>query len=427
MSDNEHSNDRIDSFSEYFRQRLLNKPTPPDEDCWNEIEVRLAKRRAISPAWIGLAIAASVMMVFFILNNTKNEREHPENHTVSELKEVIVDKEMTGDKIIAGEEHAGENSENTPNILFAEAKANRKTPTISPVVKKEATSVKEEQGNSERDEAENKIAADTNTVKNKAVANGKTKTDDFAKNAGTTRNNDHNRPKRRYHNWQLQAGLNSIGRDGGTSNEGPTTNGTDDLSNLPPAGLAWLPPAGLMEGYFGAVDIPKERITDKTYSTPLSIGITVRKRLTRKLGFETGLVYTYLSTSFAMNESQYYTANLKLHYIGVPANLIVNLRDKRSWNMYVFGGGMVEKGLQAVFTRRGVLVYEHLNHKEKSSIPGLQWSMHGGFGASYNFFKDMSLFFEPGFSYYFDCDQPMSRRTEEPFIFNLRVGLRYDF
>ena len=419
MSDNEHSNDRIDSFSEYFRQRLINKPTPPDENCWNEIKVRLAKRRAISPAWIGLAIAASVMMVFFILNNTKNDREHPENHPVSELNEVIVDKETTGDNIIPGEEHADENSENTPNILFAEAKVKRKTPTIAPVVKKEATSAKEEQGNRERDEAENKIkeniAADTNTVKGKAVTNGKTKTDDFVKNAGTTRNNDHNRPKRRDHNWQLQAGLNSIGRDVGTSNEGSMPDGLVDQPKLPSIGFGeW--------DSWTSTGISKERITDKTYSTPLSIGITVRKRLTRTLGLETGLVYTNLSTSFAVNEPQYYTANLKLHYIGVPANLIVNLRDKRSWNMYVFGGGMVEKGLQAVFTRRGAL-----NHKGKSSIPGLQWSMHGGFGASYNFFKDMSLFFEPGFSYYFDCDQPMSRRTEEPFMFNLRVGLRYDF
>ena len=32
-----------------------------------------------------------------------------------------------------------------------------------------------------------------------------------------------------------------------------------------------------------------------------------------------------------------------------------------------------------------------------------------------------------GFAYYFDCNQPISRRTEYPFTFNFRTGIRYDF
>jgi len=149
--------------------------------------------------------------------------------------------------------------------------------------------------------------------------------------------------------------------------------------------------------------------------------------LNDRFGIETGLVYTYLSTGFVVNGPQYYAADLNLHYLGVPVNFVVNLWDKKSWSFYASGGGMVEKGLQSVFKREGFMVYDNKSSIDKSSISGLQWSINGGLGISYLFLKDMSLYLEPGFSYFFDCDQPMSKRTDDPFIFNLRVGLRYDF
>ena len=462
MSDKENSNDRIDSFSEYFRERLKNAPTPPDENCWDEIEARLPKRRAISPVWIGLAIAASVITAVFILNVAENQ--NPEDYEVPELKEVIADKEMLLDETIFEEETGGD-LDNIHEDIVADTKIRRKMPVISPVMSKDTTKneVNEKDPHDEKANVEKKEEI---SVEEQSKGREEKKQEDSTPAQKrvdkpqqykslenlTAYNSDNSRRKRRGNNWQIQAGINSIGDNSGfLSNSNNIKFGmespkfpdyeTDDPHSpdidpgdphspeinpgAPPTST--LPGFNKHEEYYGPVkNIPEESISDKTYSIPLSFGVTVRKKLNEKVGLETGLVYSYLSTGFTVKGPQYYNADLKLHYLGIPVNLIVNLLDKNRWNIYLSGGGMVEKGLQSVFTRSSAFLYE-INSKDKSSISGLQWSVNGGVGLSYKFYKDISLYAEPGFSYYFDCDQPISKRTEDPFIFNLRVGLRYDF
>ena len=449
MSDKENSNDRIDSFSEYFRERLKNAPTPPDENCWDEIEARLPKRRALSPVWIGLAIAASVITAVFILNYTENQT--PEYYEVPDLKEVIADKEtLPGETIF--EKDAGRDLDNIHEDIVADSKIRRKMPLISPVVSKDTTKNEgnEEEPHEEKANVEKKEEIPVEEQSKGSEEQNKEDSTPAQKSVDkqlqykslenlTAYNSDNSRGKRRGKSWQIQAGINSIGENSGIlSNSNNIQFGmeynkspnyaTDDPKSIdidpgvPPTHT--LPGFNKHEAYYGSVkNIPEESISDKTYSIPLSLGVTVRKKLNEKVGLETGLVYSYLSTGFTVKESQYYNAELKLHYLGIPVNLIVNLWDKNRWNIYLSGGGMVEKGLQSVFTRRN----EFINSKDKSSISGLQWSVNGGIGMSYKFYKDISLYAEPGFSYYFDCDQPMSKRTEDPFIFNLRLGLRYDF
>ena len=452
MSDKENSNDRLDSFSEYFRERLKNTPIPPDENCWDEIEARLPKRRAISPVWIGLAIAASVITAVFILNVTENK--NPEYYEVSEIKEVIADKEtLPGETIF--EEETGENLDNIHENIVADTKVRRKMPVISLVESKDTT----KNEGSEKEPHDEKINVEKKEeikveVQSKGREEKKQEDSTPAQKIVdkqqqykslenlTAYNSDNSRKQRRGNNWQIQAGVISIGDNSGflsnpndnhyamdspkspdyeTSdpNSPDYQNGESTNPNMP----EYSKPGN---NYESLKNIPEESISDKTYSIPLSLGVTVRKNLNERVGLETGLVYSYLSTSFTVKGPQYYNADMKLHYLGVPVNLIVNVLDKKQWNIYFSGGGMVEKGLQSVFTRSNAFLY-NINSKEKSSISGLQWSLNGSIGLSYNFYKDISLYTEPGFSYYFDCNQPMSKRTEDPFIFNLRLGLRYDF
>ena len=443
MSDKENSNDRLDSFSEYFRERLKNAPTPPDENCWDKIEARLPKRRVISPVWIALAIAASVITAVFILNDVDNRR--PENYELPDLKEVIAEKEtLPGETIF--EEEAGENLVNKREDIVANTKIRRKMQIISPVVNKDTT---KNEGSEEEPHDENANVEKKEDIPVEEQSRGReeqNKDDSTPAQKSvdkqqqykslenlTAYNNDNSRRKRRGNNWQIKAGVNSIGGNSGflsSSNYNKyamdSPNSQDYLTGNPPTNT--FPEKAEVDSNFGYYNgslknIPEESVYDKTYSIPLSLGITVRKKLNEKVGLETGLVYSFLSTGFTVKGTQYYNADLELHYLGIPVNLIVNLWDKNRWNIYLSGGGMVEKGLQSVFTRRN----EFINSKDKSGISGLQWSVNGGVGLSYKFYKDISLYAEPGFSYYFDCDQPMSKRTEDPFIFNLRFGLRYDF
>ena len=53
--------------------------------------------------------------------------------------------------------------------------------------------------------------------------------------------------------------------------------------------------------------------------------------------------------------------------------------------------------------------------------------MNASVGAAYRFYGDWSLYFEPRFSHYFDCDQPASIRTDKPLGLGLSAGIRYAF
>jgi len=58
---------------------------------------------------------------------------------------------------------------------------------------------------------------------------------------------------------------------------------------------------------------------------------------------ETGLVYTYLSSNLTAGGAAYYTQNQQLHYLGIPLKLNWNFLKKRYFNLYLSGGGMLEK------------------------------------------------------------------------------------
>ncbi|MCX6308551.1 MAG: hypothetical protein NTY32_06905, partial [Bacteroidia bacterium] len=84
-------------------------------------------------------------------------------------------------------------------------------------------------------------------------------------------------------------------------------------------------------------------------------------------------------------------------------------------------GGTIEKGLAGVQT--STAAGETLKYTQ--SIEGFQTSLTGQFGVSYNLNKNFLLYFEPGVAWYIPSDQPISNRTEEPFNFNLALGIRY--
>ena len=83
--------------------------------------------------------------------------------------------------------------------------------------------------------------------------------------------------------------------------------------------------------------------TDIKHHFPVSVGITVQKELNNRLALETGLVYTYLSSDLTAGGAAYYTQNQQLHYLGIPLKLNWNFLKKRYFNLYLSGGGMLEK------------------------------------------------------------------------------------
>lgn len=162
---------------------------------------------------------------------------------------------------------------------------------------------------------------------------------------------------------------------------------------------------------------------------PVSVGLNVRKNLTRRFGVETGLVYSYLESTSEMKGSFNYKYKQKLHYLGIPLYASYSMLSSDKWDLYANAGGMAEIALSA---RGKTEIFDGDNFASQStaklSAPGVVWSLGANLGVDYSLVNNLGVYIEPGIGYYFDNDkQPESYRTDKPLMFNLRAGLRVKF
>jgi hypothetical protein len=172
--------------------------------------------------------------------------------------------------------------------------------------------------------------------------------------------------------------------------------------------------------------IRSENFSDVVYHLPLSFGVTVKKELNRTFAVESGIVYSYLSSTFN-NESPKSKADLQLHYIGVPLNLHTRIFGDRfsQWEVYLSAGGMVEKGVLSHYVQKTYYDNSFVTIKSDEKIKGLQWSVGVSPGVDYQVHKNYSIYLEPRLSYYFDNNQPRSARTERNLTVGINAGVRY--
>ncbi len=167
--------------------------------------------------------------------------------------------------------------------------------------------------------------------------------------------------------------------------------------------------------------------TDIVHRPPLSLSLTADFPVGKKVSLETGFSYTYLFSRFRRNDQFVYRGTLQQHYVGVPVNLRYQTWQNSAWELYMLGGGTIEKGFSSVcqqkIEKNGIVYHTHM----RSRIAGLQFSAQVGAGFSYRLHNDLYLFGEPRLVYYFRNNQPMSARTENPLIFGLHMGIRIQF
>ena len=163
--------------------------------------------------------------------------------------------------------------------------------------------------------------------------------------------------------------------------------------------------------------------TETIHHIPLSFGATFRYYFLPRWAVESGLVYTYLASEYRYDDNS--RIDQKMHYLGLPLNIVYQFVGNRYFSLYLSGGGMMEKGLRADYTKTGPSIEKTQDHE---SIDGLQWSLNAQLGASYNFTRRFSLYAEPGIRWFApDQNQPRSIRTDQSFNFSIGVGLRTVF
>lgn len=170
-----------------------------------------------------------------------------------------------------------------------------------------------------------------------------------------------------------------------------------------------------------------------SHKIPVKVGLTARYNITGRLGVETGLTYSILSSSVKIGNSEtgknWSTGSQTLHYLGIPLNISFNILNSRYVNIYLTGGGMMEKSISG-----SIKTDEYVDGKFDRSLTtnispkGLQWSVNAAAGIQANILPQLGFFVEPGVSHHFkNGSRVRSIYTDKPTDFSLGFGLRYSF
>lgn len=170
-----------------------------------------------------------------------------------------------------------------------------------------------------------------------------------------------------------------------------------------------------------------------SHKIPVKVGLTARYNITGRLGVETGLTYSVLSSSVKTGNSEtgnnWSSGSQTLHYLGIPLNLSFDILNSRYVNIYITGGGMMEKSISG-----NIKTDEYVDGKfartltAKISPKGLQWSVNAAAGVQANILPQLGVFVEPGVSHHFkNGSRVRSIYTDKPTDFSLGFGLRYSF
>lgn len=171
--------------------------------------------------------------------------------------------------------------------------------------------------------------------------------------------------------------------------------------------------------------------TETSYRLPVRTGITLRWVLPAKVGLETGITYTWLSsTTTSGSELNHYSATTQLHYVGIPLNVSYTFWESHRFSIYASAGGLMEKNVYGTVRTEYTLNGQDLGTDRTGPIDvrPLQWSVNATAGVQFNITSSLGIYAEPGAAYYFDDGTDLQTTYKaRPFNFYLRFGLRFSF
>jgi hypothetical protein len=428
MQDNINNNNP-DAFSELMKQKLENHQLPVDLNDWSAIEKRLNKKgkRKIIPWWMWLPMgSAAVLTLLFTLrsfNETPDYAVKSNSHAVTQQAETP--KQYTAQQAVAKVDMSGTQISNAPLAVLKHKNSSAQNRNSVVIDLPNKVTVAFDPVSNDRN---SNIATTTlRAVEKEPIAQVAVQHNDSVQNKQEMKKTvldpnpdesiaavDHQKTKS--NNWLLAASYGSQGSAdfaGNTNEQYASPNFYDKTLSAVNTNYTSI--------------MATNDFTKKTYNDPLSFGLTVRKQLNKTLSLESGLVYTYLLSTFENSGVQRSEAKLHLHYIGIPVNLITELWENSKWEVYLSTGFMAEKGIQSLYVQSQYFGTEVVTTTAKTNINGIQWSINGGVGVSYKIKRQLGVYFEPKFSRYFENNQPVSARTDHPFVFGLSAGLRIGF
>lgn len=414
-------------WTDTLKQKMAGYEERPSDELWAALSEKAGlqeSRRKVIPVWFwGLSAAAALMAGIFVVTKVNDKSVNAIGGITADVavSETVVADEPAESVPVAIKPVM--RSEKAKSALIAEA-----VPVESRVsaVAEDVTSVNTEEYAAEVP-SENHDAREAATVESDTVEQSESAMswDEYLKKTPSEKA----RAKR---SGGFSAGIVAGGAVGGnTSGSKPTAMvmGANPLA----AGVTktdWID----KDSKASAIVYNQPEVQEEySHKIPVKVGLTARYNITGRLGVETGLTYSILSSSVKTGNSEtgknWSTGSQTLHYLGIPLNISFNILNSRYVNIYVTGGGMMEKSISG-----SIKTDEYVDGKFDRTLTtnispkGLQWSVNAAAGIQANILPQLGFFVEPGVSHHFkNSSRVRSIYTDKPTDFSLGFGLRYSF
>lgn len=423
-------------WTDTLKQKMAGYEERPSDELWAALSERAGlqeSRRKVIPVWFwGLSAAAALMAGIFVVTKVNDK-------SVNDLGGITADVAVS-ETVVAGEA-AGRKQEAAKVGVKQVVKARK----VKPALTAEAATVESRVGSGvvedSAESAETSVPEnqDVDAVPVESIASAVTE-DVTAVNAEEhaamswdeyLKETPSEKPRAR-RSGGFSAGIVAGGAVGGnTSGSKPTAMvmGANPLA----AGVTktdWID----KDSKASAIVYNQPEVQEEySHKIPVKVGLTARYNITGRLGVETGLTYSVLSSSVKTGNSEtgnnWSSGSQTLHYLGIPLNLSFDILNSRYVNIYVTGGGMMEKSISG-----NIKTDEYVDGKFARTLTanispkGLQWSVNAAAGVQANILPQLGFFVEPGVSHHFkNGSRVRSIYTDKPTDFSLGFGLRYSF
>lgn len=416
-------------WTDTLKQKVAGYEERPSDELWAALSEKAGlqeSRRKVIPVWFwGLSAAAALMAGIFVVTKVNDKSVNALGGITADVavsKPVDAEVSEPVERTLA-EDMAEVKARKAKSALIAEA-----VPIESSVsaVAENVTSVNTEEYAAEVP-SENHDARETATVESDTVEQSEPAMswDEYLKETPSEK-------ARARRSGGFSAGILAGGAVGGnTSGSKPTAMvmGANPLA----AGVTktdWID----KDSKASAIVYNQPEVQEEySHKIPVKVGLTARYNITGRLGVETGLTYSILSSSVKIGNSEtgknWSTGSQTLHYLGIPLNISFNILNSRYVNIYVTGGGMMEKSISG-----SIKTDEYVDGKFDRTLTtnispkGLQWSVNAAAGIQANILPQLGFFVEPGVSHHFkNGSRVRSIYTDKPTDFSLGFGLRYSF
>lgn len=416
-------------WTDTLKQKMAGYEERPSDELWAALSEKAGlqeSRRKVIPVWFwGLSAAAALMAGIFVVTKVNDKSVNALGGITADVavSEPIDAAVPEPEEMTLAEDLAEVKSRKAKSALIAEA-----VPVESSVsaVAEDVTSVNTEEYAAEVP-SENHDAREASTVESDTVEQSEPAMswDEYLKETPSEK-------ARARRSGGFSAGIVAGGAVGGnTSGSKPTAMvmGANPLA----AGVTktdWLD----KDSKASAIVYNQPEVQEEySHKIPVKVGLTARYNITGRLGVETGLTYSILSSSVKIGNSEtgknWSTGSQTLHYLGIPLNISFNILNSRYVNIYVTGGGMMEKSISG-----SIKTDEYVDGKFDRTLTtnispkGLQWSVNAAAGVQANILPQLGFFVEPGVSHHFkNGSRVRSIYTDKPTDFSLGFGLRYSF